>query len=117
MRDLFIKITSGIFGLWLATQFVAGVEFTGTWKILLFAGFLLGLINCFIKPILKFFTLPLRILTLGLVGLIINMAMIWLIDIFFVELVVVGILPLLWTTLIVGGLGLILSFFFRKKKT
>ncbi len=115
MRDLFVKIASGIFGLWAATMFIAGVEFTGSWKILLFAGFLLGLINFFVKPILKLVTLPLRILTLGLVGLIINMAMIWVIDIFFVELVIVGILPLVWTTLIVSGLSIILSFFFRKK--
>ena len=107
MRNLFIKIAAGILGLWLASSFVPGVEFTGAWKILLFAGFLLGLMNFFIKPILKSITLPLRIITLGLFGLIINMAMVWLVDIFFTELTIVGVLPLLWTTLIIWGLSLL----------
>lgn len=117
MRNLFLKIISGILGLWLASQFIVDVTFTGTWKSLLLAGLILGLINFFIKPVLKLITLPLRILTLGLFGLIINMATIWLVDIFFTELVIVGLLPLLWTSLIIWGLGIILPLFFPKKKT
>src|SRR3989344_2838518 len=101
MRGLIVKIFSGILGLWLAASFVPGVEFTGTWQILILAGALLGLANFFIKRILKIITLPLRILTLGLFGLIINIAMVWAIDIFFTELVIVGLMPLLWTTLII----------------
>ena len=116
MRNLFIKIASGILGIFLASQFIPGVEFYGTWKILLFAGFILGLINFFIKPLLKFITLPLRILTLGILGLIINMGMIWLVDIFFAELIIQGILPLFWTTLVVWGLSTILPLFFPNKK-
>jgi len=107
MQSILVKIISGIIGLWLAAQFVPGVEFTGPWQILILAGAMLGLINFFIKPILKTITLPLRILTLGLFGLIINMAMVWAIDIFFAELIIVGLLPLLWTTLIIWGLGLL----------
>lgn len=116
MRDLFIKIVIGILGLWLADYFIAGVDFTGNWKILLIAGVILGLINFFIKPVLKFITLPLRIVTLGLFSLIINMAMIWLVDIFFVELVIIGIVPLFWTTLIIWGLSFLIPLFFPKKK-
>lgn len=114
MRGLIAKIASGILGLWVASNFVAGVEFTGNWKILLFAGAALGLINFFIKPILNLVTLPLRMVTLGLFGLLINVVIIWLMDIFFVDLVITGIIPLLWTTLIVWGLSLILSLFFKK---
>ena len=116
MRNLFLKIISGILGLWLASQFIAGVSFTGSWKILLFAGFILGLINFFIKPILKLITLPLRILTLGLFSLIINMAMIWLVDLFFIELIIIGIVPLFWTSLIIWGLSTVLPLFFPKRK-
>lgn len=116
MRNLFLKITSGILGLWIASQFISGVEFTGNWKTLLIAGLILGLINFFIKPILKLITLPLRILTLGLFSVIINAAMIWLVDIFFIELVIVGLMPLLWTTLVIWGLSVILPLFFPKRK-
>lgn len=117
MRLLFINITGGILGLWLASQFIAGVEFTGNWKLLLLAGFVLGLINFFIKPLLKFISLPLRILTLGLFGLAINMAMIWLVDIYFTELIISGIVPLFWTTLIIWGLSLILPLLFPRRKS
>ena len=116
MSLFFLKIISGILGLWLASQFITGVEFTGSWQVLLLAGFVLGLINFFIKPVLALITLPLRILTLGLFGLVINMAIIWLVDILFIELIIVGILPLLWTTLIIWGLSVALPLFFTKKK-
>ena len=95
-------------------QFVPDVAFTGDWKLLLFAGFILGLINFFIKPILKLVTLPLRILTLGLFSLVINMAMVWLVDIFFTELIITGVVPLFWTSLIIWGFSTILPLFFRK---
>ncbi|MBZ1345355.1 MAG: phage holin family protein, partial [Candidatus Nealsonbacteria bacterium] len=79
------------------------------WQSLLLAGLVLGLINFFIKPILKLITLPLRILTLGLFGLIINMAIIWMIDVLFPELIIQGIIPLFWTTLIVWTINFLLG--------
>ena len=115
MRNFLTKIVSGVLGLWMAVNFVSGVDFTGSLKSLAIAGCLLGVINFFIKPVLKTITLPLRMLTLGLFGLIINMAMVWAIDIFYVELVIVGIMPLFWTTLIVWGLSVVLGLFFNRK--
>lgn len=117
MQKLLLTIVSGVLGIWLANQFVAGVEFRGEWKTLLLIGLIFGLINFFIKPILKFITLPIRFLTLGLFGLLINISMIWAIDIIFPELIIMGIIPLLWTTLIVWGLGVLLLLFFPKRKT
>lgn len=104
MQKLLLTIVSGILGIWLANQFVEGVEFHGEWKTLLLIGLIFGLINFFVKPILKFITLPIRFLTLGLFGLLINVGMVWAIDIIFPELIIQGIIPLLWTTLIVWGL-------------
>jgi putative membrane protein len=113
MGNILFRIIAGILGLWIAVQFVSGVEFTGPWKNLLLAGLILGLINALIKPLIKMITLPLRIITLGLFGLIIELAIVWAIDIFFPELIIKGFFPLLWTTLIVWALGL---FFFPKKQ-
>ena len=115
MRNFFVKIVSSVLGLWIAVSFVPGVNFTGSLKSLAIAGVLLGLVNFFIKPILKIVSLPLRLLTLGLFGLIINMAMVWAIDIFYPELVIVGVMPLFWTTLIILGLSIILNLFFNRK--
>lgn len=115
MKNFLVKIVAGVLGLWVAVSFVQGVSFTGGLKNLAIAGILLGLVNFFVKPILKIVTLPLRMLTLGLFEIIINMAMVWAIDIFYAELIITGILPLFWTTLIVWGLGIILGLFFNRK--
>lgn len=48
-------------------------------KTLLIAGILMGLANGILKPILKFFTFPLIILTLGLTLLAINWFVFWLV--------------------------------------
>jgi len=116
MFNLIWNLIGGVLSIYLAVKFIPGVEFTGDIKYLVFAGIFLGLINFFIKPILKIITLPLRILTLGLIGLIINMLIIWAVDIFFPELDIKGIVPLFWTTLLVWGVGFLLGLSNPKKK-
>lgn len=111
LQSLISQIISGILGLWLATQFVPEVEFRGPIQTLLLAGLIFGLINFFIKPIIKLITLPLSLLTFGLFGILINMGIVWVVDILFPELIIVGILPLFWTTLIVWLLSLVFSLF------
>ena len=109
MSNLLYQIIGGILSFWLAVEFVPGVEFTGELKYLAMAGAFLGLINFFIKPVLKTITLPLRFLTFGLFSLIINMALIWFVDVVFPELTVAGIIPLFWTTVIVWLVGYFLG--------
>lgn len=82
---------------------------TGDWKTYLVIGAVLGAVNFFIKPILDAIALPLKILTLGLASLLINMLLVWLTDIAFTELIIVGIVPLFWTTLIVWLANFILQ--------
>ena len=129
MKKFISQITAGILGLWLAIKFVPGIEleiipgessflgipFTASWQILILIGFVLGLINFFIKPILKTIALPLRILTLGLFGLVINMGLIWIVDLLFEELTISWFWPLFWVTLIIWGLNIILPGFIPKK--
>jgi len=116
MTKLIFQIVGGILGLWLAIKFVPGVEFNGEIKYLIFAGIFLGLINFFLKPILKFITFPLRILTFGLFSLIINMLIVWTVDLFFPELTIQGIVPLFWTTIIVLVVSWSLGLYNPRKK-
>jgi putative membrane protein len=130
MNSLILQIIAGILGIFLATKFVPGVsleiipgqsslfgiEFTASWQILLLVGFVLGLINFFIKPVLKMITLPLRILTFGLFSLVINMLIIWTVDILFPELIISGIIPLFWTTVIIWGVSLLLGLYQPRRR-
>ncbi len=114
---LIFQVIAGILSLWLAIKFVPGVDFTGETKYLLIAGAALGLINFFIKPILKIITLPLRILTLGLFSLVLNMLMVWIVDILFPELIIEGVISLFWVSLIVWGVSYFLGLYSPEKKT
>ena len=114
--NLILQIIAGIMGLFLAKEFVNGVEIINSAWILVWCGLFLGLINSFIKPILNLITLPLRIITFGLFGLLINMAIIWFIDIVFPELIIKGITPLFWTTLIIWALSAIIPKLIPKRK-
>ena len=122
MKSLLSYMVSGALGIWLATMFVAGVfvavfpgsnffgiPLTATWQLFILFGVLLGLLNYFVKPILNLIAFPLRLITLGLFSFVINMAMIWVIDVIFKEFSAPLLFPLFWTTLIVWGLNLLLS--------
>ncbi len=67
-------------GLWAAAWLLPGLHWEGGLLYLLVAGFVIGLINVFVKPIVSALSCPLLILTLGLFYLVINGAMLWLAD-------------------------------------
>lgn len=116
MVKLILQIIGGILSFWLAVRFVSGVDFTGEIRYLIMAGAFLGLINFFIKPLIKAITLPFNILTFGLLGLIINMGLIWFVSLAFPELIIQGIVPLFWTTLIVWLVSYFLGLYRPRKK-
>lgn len=76
-------VVNGV-ALWLAATVVAGIHFgqspewTGTATTVAVVAVVFGLLNTVIKPVLKFFTLPLIWLTLGLFSLVINALMLQL---------------------------------------
>ena len=127
MKRLLSQVAAAAIGLWLAASFVPGViiraypesNFFGfplkaSWEVILVLGIVLGLLNYFIKPILKTLTLPLRVITLGLFTVVIDMGLIWLLDKVFDELYVPLFLPLLYTVLIIWGLNIIIGFILVK---
>ena len=108
MKQFLWQIIVGILGLYLAILLIPGVAISGGEeltqqgvKTLFLAGAVLGLINFFIKPIVKIITFPLRLLTFGLFGLVINMAMVWIVDIIFPEIVIANLSAIFWTSLII----------------
>lgn len=62
---------------WIAAELVDGIHLIGL-KSILFVSLVLGLLNVYIKPILKLIALPITILTFGLFLIIINMALLLL---------------------------------------
>lgn len=75
MNRIFITWLINTIAIMLAIKFVPGITFSGEWWGMLLTGIIFGLINAFIRPVVKLFTLPLLVLTLGLFTFIINALM------------------------------------------
>jgi putative membrane protein len=65
-------------GLWLAAQWLTGLNFADNLNLVM-AALLLGLVNAFIRPVIVLLTLPLTVLTIGLFLLVINALMLGLV--------------------------------------
>src|SRR5437773_12523666 len=74
----FIRLLVNAAALWVATQIVPGVSFSGGPMPLLGVALVFGLVNALIRPVAKILTFPLIILTLGIFALVINGLMLWL---------------------------------------
>ena len=81
---LIIRILINAFAIWLTSMLLASFEFSGSILNLIIVAVIFGLINAFIRPIVKLLTLPINLVTLGLFTLVINMLMllltVWLSD-------------------------------------
>lgn len=78
MIGFVFRAVAAALGLWLATLWVSGIRIDSATTLVL-AGFLLGIVNAVVRPIVIVLTLPFTILTLGLFLLVVNGAMLALV--------------------------------------
>ena len=78
MKRILRSLVINIFALWLTSLFRPGLSYRGGVGTLVFAAFVFGMINLFLRPIIRFFLLPINLLTLGLFGWLINVIMLYL---------------------------------------
>jgi putative membrane protein len=78
MRFL-LRLVINAAALWVAVQIVPGIGYSGSsWAPFLGVALVFGVVNAFIRPVVKLLTLPLIFLTLGLFALVVNGMMLWL---------------------------------------
>ena len=73
-----IRLLVNAAALWVATQLVPGVVFTGDWLTLLAVALVFGVVNAVVRPVTQVLTFPFIILTLGFFLLVINGLMLML---------------------------------------
>ena len=78
MVKLIIRVVINMIALWAAAYFVGGVTLTDDLVQWIVIAVVFGLVNAFIKPIIKLLTLPLNIITLGLFTFVVNALMLLL---------------------------------------
>lgn len=117
MLKIILKILANAGAIYMAARFVDGVtlnvdlnNFSSFAPILILIGLVLWIGNSIIRPILKVLTFPLIIITFGLFNTVINILMVWGADILLPQLDIAGLIPLLWTVLILFIVNNLLFF-------
>jgi putative membrane protein len=100
-----------------AAIFVPGIHLQSGWASVLWLALILGLINAFIRPLLKLLTCPLILLTLGFFTLLINTFLFWLTSqvgqAFGINLIIDGFWPAFLGGLVVTVVSVVMSLILR----
>ena len=111
MRKLFFAVLISAFALWVANEYVPGFTVQGGIRDYVIAGAVLGILNVIVKPILKVIAFPLMLLSLGLFGIVINALLLWALTSIVPTVMIAGLIPLVWGTLVVTAGNIVVSWF------
>ena len=101
LAGFILRFLFAVGGLWVAAHVVHGISYD-TLGSLLFAAFVLGVINAIVRPVLILLTLPLTLVTLGLFLLVINAGMLGLTSVFIRGFHVHGFVAAFWGAIVVS---------------
>jgi putative membrane protein len=93
----------------IVTAVLSGVESDSAGD-LIRAALLFGILNTILKPFIRLLTLPLAVVTLGLIWFGVAMLMLWLTDVFIDGFDIHGFRSLVWATVIVWAVNVVLDF-------
>lgn len=113
MINFLVRLVLNAVAIWLAAQWVSGIDFTGSGTgatneivALLVIALVFTVVNAFVKPLVQLLSLPLLILTLGLFTLVVNALMLmltaWLSEFTDYGLTVEGFWTAFWGALIIS---------------
>ena len=91
------------------TGVLSGVEVDSAGD-LIRAALLFGILNTIVKPLIRLLTLPLAVITLGLIWFGVAMLMLWLTAVFIEGFSIHGFTTLFWATVIVWAVNVVLDF-------
>jgi putative membrane protein len=115
--DRIIQLLINAGALYVAVLLVSGLDFSsepeGAWLKFLVVAFIFGLVNTFVRPVLRILTFPITIMTLGIFLIVINALMLLLTGVISAELdlglTVDGFLAALLGAVVVAIVGFALS--------
>ena len=106
------------FGLWIASELLGNdsISFEGRASAIVISGFILALVNVFIKPLVVFLTLPAVLLSLGIFMVVINAMMVLLAARLYGPLEVDGFATAIVAGLLIGLVNWLVSALLEDKK-
>ncbi len=96
---IIVRILINAAALWAAAQLLDGITLSDDLVTVLIVAAIFGLVNAFIRPVVRVLSFPVTVITLGLFTLVINAAMLQLTDWLTSGLTVTG----FWTS-VIGGI-------------
>jgi putative membrane protein len=121
---LLLRILVPAVALWVAHELIHGIELTGTSTgkkvlTLIVVALIFGVVNAVLKPVIKTIGCLFYVLTLGLIGLVVNGLLLWLCSWIAGKLTlpfhITGFWPAFWGAIIVGIVGWLLNLLLDDK--
>jgi putative membrane protein len=117
MTKFILRWMINIVAIYAAILIVPGIDLQSGLVSVLWLALIFGLINAFVRPLLKLLTCPLILLTLGLFTLLINTFLFWLTSqigqAFGIDLVITGFWPAFLGGLVVSVVSVVMSLILR----
>ena len=119
MSRFFLRWIINTVALYAAVAFVPGIHpQSDNWLAFVWLALIFGLLNALLRPLLKFLTCPLIILTLGVFTLVINTFLFWLAGVvgsnFHIGFIVDGFWPAFLGGLVVTVVSVVLTTIFKE---
>lgn len=115
LNKLILQIVSNAIAIYVASQLVSGFTLSeNSFVALLTIGLILGLINFFVKPLLKLISAPVIFFTFGLFTIIINVAMLLLLDYAVDALYIDGFWAAFWAMVVISAVNFFIGSFSKK---
>lgn len=99
IKKIIIGIVLNGLALFAVTYFLPEVQYTGGIKFFVIGGLIIGILNTFIKPLMKLLSFPFLIMTVGLFAIVINAIIFWL------TVKLVNVIHISDVTMAVSGVG------------
>jgi putative membrane protein len=115
MTAFIVRALIAALGLWLATEWVEGIQVASPTTLVL-AALLLGIVNAIVKPIAVILTFPITLVTLGLFLLVVNAGMLGLVAALLPGFKITGFWAALWAALIVSVVSFVGNAMFNPRK-
>ncbi len=78
LKKIILGIVINGVALYLVTRFMPEIHYTGDLLFFVIGGIIIGVLNTFIKPLMKLLSFPLIFMTFGLFSFVINTVIFWL---------------------------------------
>ena len=112
---LIVQILTNAVAIYVAAEIVTGFTLLeNSFMTLVTAGFIFGMINFFVRPILNLISAPLILFTLGLFTIVINIAMLLLLDHCMASLEISGLWAAFWAMLVISAVNIFIAAFSKK---